>query len=90
MTGESADRQEGGRGERPPSPGSSIFLILMVLVCCGLPILLVSAGSLTFLAAVTGSLVLFLAGILIAALLVIGVAVRRRNRIRRVRPSGGT
>lgn len=89
MTSKRTNRQDWTGEERPQSRGSPIFLVLMMLVCCGLPILLVSAGSLTFLSAITGSVVLLLAGIAVAALVAIGVAIRQRNKSRRTRPGRG-
>jgi heme A synthase len=74
--------------ERSQSRGAPILLGLIVLVCCGLPLLVIAAGSLTFLSAVTGSVVLLLTAAAVIVLVVVGLAIRHRNKGRRVKPSG--
>lgn len=85
-----SSRTEGeSEEERPQSRGAPIIAVLIMLVCCGLPILVLSAGSLAFLSAVTGSVALLLAGIVVVALVAVGVAIRQRNKSRRTKPGGG-
>jgi len=70
-----------GQEGSPQSRGNPVLLALAMLVCCGLPFLLLAAGSLTFLSALAEKESFVLTGLVVVAiLLVLGIAIRKRNR----------
>ncbi len=72
---------KGGKSSQPQV--STVFAVLVLLVCCGLPFLIITGGGLASLSLITGRYRLLFAGAAIAVLLlaVVGIALRSgRNK----------
>ena len=85
MSGDKKDpgsHEDGGGAESRSSPVALLVAMLAMVVCCGLPFLIVAAGGLAPLSVITGRYAMpFASAALVVALLVIvGIAVRSMGR----------
>ena len=84
MTNARACRQEGEGEQSHPraSPVLAVLGVLALVVCCGLPFLIIAAGGLASLSLITGRYALPFAGgaIVVSLVIVVGIAIRTRNK----------